>query len=690
MFDSLSSDEQEAKSSFDSTLLNCDITFEEVSAAIDSAKLGKAFLFVPNEALKNDQAKKLLHRLFNVCFKTGFSPQEWLKSDLKPLFKGGDKNPRNPLDHRPICIMSCIAKIYSCVLNVRLQSHLNSNDLLSDTQNGFRAGRSCIDHIYSLVTILRNRKLQCKETFLCFVDFRRAFDSVNHVLLFNVLSTEFGIVGNMYKSLLSLYSNPVTRVILTSEKSSMQTDYFDCPLGVKQGDILSPTLFSMFVNSLTVDLKNSNIGVSLDLPSGSIIVNHLIYADDLVCIADSASDLQSLINIVNLWCVKFRIEANLTKTEVMHVRKPSVPQSKFKFKFGAKVVNCCKTYKYLGLHINQHLDFEKMSNSFCDPASRALSAVMCKMIKNKGFPFNIFEMLYNCCVTSISDYSHEVIGFHQYSGSALIHSKAIRSYLGVGNSANLCGLRSEMGWMEPRSRSQIRMFRYFLKLKKMPDDRLTKKIFIYDQYFMQQNPNLQCWSSEIKQIIIRNNLVFSVDTVLPKLLCKNLENILLTKDVAMFKTQCAKSPKLRTYNSLFSPFDGQCLAENFTRLCLPFIVRKRLSQLRLGVLPLRVETDRYQRVKIDASERFCKQPKCTNNDVSVAVKTFEVENEFHFLVKCREYDQLRYVLFSHLSCPEFDQLNDQNKFCFMLTRPHVARLVGQFIIDAFDLRPVKT
>ena len=299
-------------------------------------------------------------------------------------------------------------------------------------------------------------------------------------------------------------------------------------------------------------------------------------------------------------------------------------------------------------------------------------------------------MLYNCCVTSISDYSHEVIGFHQYSGSALIHSKAIRSYLGVGHSANLCGLRSEMGWMEPRSRSQIRMFRYFLKLKKMPDDRLTKKIFIYDQYFMQQNPNLQCWSSEIKQIIIRNNLVFSVDTVPPKLLCKNLENILLTKDVAMFKTQCAKSPKLRTYNSLFSPFDGQCLAENFTRLCLPFIVRKRLSQLRLGVLPLRVETDRYQRVKIDASERFCKQPKCTNNDVSVAVKTFEVENEFHFLVKCREYDQLRYVLFSHLSCPEFDQLNDQNKFCFMLTRPHVARLVGQFIIDAFDLRPVKT
>ena len=92
----------------------------------------------------------------------------------------------------------------------------------------------------------------------------------------------------------------------------------------------------------------------------------------------------------------------------------------------------------------------------------------------------------------------------------------------------------------------------------------------------------------------------------------------------------------------------------------------------------------------DASERYCRQPKCSNNDVTAVVKTFEVENEFHFLVKCKQYDQLRIVLFSRLSCPEFDQLNDQNKFCFMLTRPHVARLVGQFIIDAFDLRPVKT
>ena len=95
------------------------------------------------------------------------------------------------------------------------------------------------------------------------------------------------------------------------------------------------------------------------------------------------------------------------------------------------------------------------------------------------------------------------------------------------------------------------------------------------------------------QIINRNNLLFHVDAVPPKLICKNLENCLLEKDISQFKTQCSKSPKLRTYNSLFSVFVDQKLSDSYTRLCLPFIVRKRLSQLSFGVLPLRIEADRF-------------------------------------------------------------------------------------------------
>ena len=84
--------------------------------------------------------------------------------------------------------MDNIAKIYSSILNSRIQKHLSENDLLADEQNGFRATRSCMDHIFSLITLIRNRKSAGKSTFICFVDYKLAFDSINRSLLFYKLS----------------------------------------------------------------------------------------------------------------------------------------------------------------------------------------------------------------------------------------------------------------------------------------------------------------------------------------------------------------------------------------------------------------------------------------------------------------------------------------------------------------------
>ena len=112
---------------------------------------------------------------------------------------------------------------------------------------------------FVLCTILRNRKLQNKSTFLCYIDYKKAFDSVErHLLLFKL--SQAGITGNMYSEISSLYSNPRSRVIL----NEYETEYFDCPVGVKQGDCLSPTLFAIFINDLATELKNSNIGVILE------------------------------------------------------------------------------------------------------------------------------------------------------------------------------------------------------------------------------------------------------------------------------------------------------------------------------------------------------------------------------------------------------------------------------------------
>ena len=100
--------------------MNKEFTQVEVAGAIDRSKLGKAYLEIPNEALKNKNAKILLHKFFNVCFLNGLSPFEWDMSDIKPIPKG-DKDPRDPLNNRCISIMCCVAKIYSTLLNNRIQ-----------------------------------------------------------------------------------------------------------------------------------------------------------------------------------------------------------------------------------------------------------------------------------------------------------------------------------------------------------------------------------------------------------------------------------------------------------------------------------------------------------------------------------------------------------------------------------------
>ena len=209
-FENLPQDYQDESQAYPSSKLNEEISYDEVSSAIDRAKSRKSYLQIPNEALKNQNAKLLFHRFFNFCFKSGLSPSDWDESNIKPIQKK-DKDSRDPLQNRCITIMCCVAKIYSGILNRRLQTYLEKNKILVEEQNGFRASRSCIDHVLVLCTILRNRKSMNLNTFLAFIDFQKAFDSVDRGLLLFKLS-KIGIFGNFYGTISAMYSNPRSKI----------------------------------------------------------------------------------------------------------------------------------------------------------------------------------------------------------------------------------------------------------------------------------------------------------------------------------------------------------------------------------------------------------------------------------------------------------------------------------------------
>ena len=118
-FDALSPKEQCEKSNISDHIINPDLTLSEVSEAIDRAKLGKAYLEVPNEALKNPQAKRLLYEFYSICFQYGLAPCDWNFTNIKPVENNG-KPPRIPLNNCPIFYICYISKMYSSILNSRI------------------------------------------------------------------------------------------------------------------------------------------------------------------------------------------------------------------------------------------------------------------------------------------------------------------------------------------------------------------------------------------------------------------------------------------------------------------------------------------------------------------------------------------------------------------------------------------
>ena len=81
----------------------------------------------------------------------------WQKSIIKPIPKGSGKDPYVPLNYRGISLISCVSKVYSSLLNKRIVNFCNIRGIFPDEQNGFRSGRSCEDHIFSLSSIIKNR-----------------------------------------------------------------------------------------------------------------------------------------------------------------------------------------------------------------------------------------------------------------------------------------------------------------------------------------------------------------------------------------------------------------------------------------------------------------------------------------------------------------------------------------------------
>ena len=209
-----------------------------------------------------------------------------------------------------------MSKCFTCILNQRLRSWLDTENKLVENQAGFRKGYSTTDHIFTLHAIVQNcLSKKGRKLYVAFIDFKKAFNSVNHSKLLDILQQE-GISGKFFNILKSMYNSLQSCVRVDRNYS----DFFSCRKGVRQGCVLSPTLFSIFINQLASHISESGRhGVQL-LP-GLMELFILLFADDITLISTTPAGLQHQLNCLSFCCDNLKLEVNIDKTKIMVFRK---------------------------------------------------------------------------------------------------------------------------------------------------------------------------------------------------------------------------------------------------------------------------------------------------------------------------------------------------------------------------------
>jgi len=169
---------------------------------------------------------------------------------------------------------------------------------------------------------------------------RKAFDSVPRNLLWYKLR-KAGIHGKFLSAVQSLYEN----VRCTVRVNAKYTPWFNVDCGVKQGCLLYPSLFAIYVNDLAERINNLNCGIQID----DSFLNILLYADDIALIAPNEESLQRMLNVVTEWCEEWKLDINPIKSNVVHFRNPSVIRSYFTLNCAGHTLEYATSYKYLDL-----------------------------------------------------------------------------------------------------------------------------------------------------------------------------------------------------------------------------------------------------------------------------------------------------------------------------------------------------
>lgn len=287
-------------------------------------------------------AKPLTH-IMNLTISTAIIPTEWKTAIVTPIYKDGIHTDCS--NYRPISVLPVVSKILERAIHNQVYNHLLVNNLLSNTQSGFRPQHSTLTAAIDVTDYILSNMDHGEVTGAVFLDLKKAFDTVDHGVLLSKLSS-LGIMGKE----LNWFSNYLSNRQQCTVIANVHSDYKQISVGVPQGSILGPLLFISFINDLPNVICKSKI---------------VLYADDTAIMYNSKSLTEvntvlneELVNVAN-WMSTSKLTVNASKTKVMVFgSQRKIKNSLLDIRLNNVKLDQVLVFKYLGLWFDPCLKWD--------------------------------------------------------------------------------------------------------------------------------------------------------------------------------------------------------------------------------------------------------------------------------------------------------------------------------------------